>query len=170
MLINRKQERGVRKRQTTTRHAMTSMCVGATACPLVLRLCLGSPCRSGPNPPARMHKDVSLGSFGVSYKVTTPSKRPGLNKRPFYDFPSKSNWKFKAHTERTSGWKVQNHMERGREKGRDRENTEGGEKPQRGFSITPEKPFPTCCLISPALQLQHEVIICMRSPISLLKH
>lgn len=102
--INRKQERGVRKRQTTTRHAMTSMCVGATLCPLVPRICLRSPCRFGPNPPARLdpqiHKAVSPGRFSASYKVTTPSKQPGLNKRPFYDFPSKSNWKFKAHTER----------------------------------------------------------------------
>jgi hypothetical protein len=63
------------------------------------------------------------------YKVANPSKRLGLNKRAFYDFPSKSSSK---HTQRASGWKVQNHSERVRERQRERER--GGTL--KGYSIS----------------------------------
>lgn len=108
---------------TTTQGSMVSMCSGGGWCCLLPLtqdglsfpgfgwLCLwglGWLIGPTPNPSACLvccarHRGLSFpaceGRFRALYKVANPSKRLGLNKRAFYDFPSKSSWEIKAHRE-----------------------------------------------------------------------
>lgn len=172
--INRKQDRGGRKRQTTTRHAMTSMSVEATECPSMPNSASGVPAGLGRTLQIvwiLRYTRLSPWEGSVCRTKWQPHQSsPAWIKDLFMTFLQRATGSSK-HTQRERVDGKFRIIWREEEKEKDREHGRGS-KASKGIQYHSWKPFPTCRLLSRALNLQQEVIVCMRlaSPCWLTKY
>lgn len=117
--------------------------------------------------------EVSEVQSRALYKVTTPSKRPGLHKRTFYDSAlQKNSLKSSKHTHRerqavdgkfrakptVRQWDSGRERERGKVRMKHKRQRE--ESPQKLFDISHQRTIPaSLCISNSMLNLQHEVVI-----------
>lgn len=98
--------------------------------------------------------EVSEAQSGALYKVTTPSKRPGLHKRTFYDSAlQKNSFKSSKHTHRerqtvdgkfSAKPRVRQRMEAGETKSERDIKGKREENPQKQFDISHQRAMLTC--------------------------